>query len=232
MNRTFKISLILGNRGTGKTNTLFREVIPEYLAVCYKTTRTPGVFKIAVCDLENNYNYNSLECLKDPAFADSKKKLLTKYIKTPVKIIRKEKFALIKQGMFRVMPGNDEHGGEFAKSILSDIVYNRAINNCLVVVEDSARFMPDNNGLDSQLRDLIINSKQRSMDIVLMFHAWTDIPPKLLRWIDQIYLHKCDESVISRKKNISEVKLELILRAEEKLKWIKNKYASEKIILN
>ena len=221
----FKITLIIGNRGTGKTGTFIRQIVPEYIA------RRKGQFKIGVFDLEDNYNYQQFECLSDSHFAAGRKKILTDHVYTPVPIKTREQFSKVLKGMVRVLP-QGENAGDFTRVALKDIVYNQSINNCLIAIEDSARFMPDNNGLDSSLRDLIINCKQRSMDVVLMFHFWSDVPPKLIKWIDEIYLHKCDESATKRKKDIAEIKLEKILTAEHRVQANRNRYYFERITLN
>lgn len=222
---SFKIIMIIGNRGTGKTGTLIRKIVPEYIAL------RKGKFKIGVFDLENNYNYNHFECLTDPRFDEQRKKLLINRCENPVPIVSRDRFPNIKEGMVRILPGKNEHAAQFAKTCLSDIVYNQSVNNCLVVVEDTARFMPNNNALDSALHDLMINCKQRKMDLVMMFHFWSDVPPTLLKWIDVIYLHKCDESVKSREKKLSPIKVEKILQAEARVNKQPNRYHSEKIIL-
>ncbi len=223
---TYDITMIIGNRGTGKTGTLIREIVPEYIAI------RKGNFKIGVFDLEDNYNYNSFECIQDPKYSVERKKLLQKFVFTPVPVFTRERFAKVTRGMVRILPQANENGGEFTRTAIKDIVYNQNIKECMIVVEDSARFMPDNNSLDSTMRDIIINAKQRRMNLVLMFHFWTDVPPKLLKWIDTVYLHKCDETVMKRAKDIVEIKLQKILAAEKKLTNNRNRYAFEKIKLN
>ncbi len=223
---TYDITMIIGNRGTGKTGTLIRQIIPEYIAI------REGKYKIGVFDLEDNYNYQAFECLQDSKYSVERKKLLQRYVCTPVPIFTRERFVKVTRGMVRILPQAHENGGDFTRTAMKDIVYNQSIKECMIVIEDSARFMPDNNSLDSTMRDIIINAKQRRMNLVLMFHFWSDVPPKLLKWIDTIYLHRCDESVSKRSKDIAEVKLGKILAAEKRVNQNKNRYAFEKITLN
>ncbi len=225
----FKITMIVGNRHTGKTGTLIRQILPEYIATRYKHF---GAIKVGVFDLEKNYNYEKFECLQDPAFPQERKNLLTRFIKVPVNIIHRARFQALKSGMVRILPIN-EFAGQFIDEVIKGICYDTKINKCLIVLEDTARFMPGNNSFDSTLRDLIINSKQRAMDIVMMFHFWTDVPPKLIKWIDEIYLHHCDESVSCRRKDVPEVKMQRILEAEARIRAnAANRFYTEKIILN
>lgn len=223
-----KITMILGSRGRGKTGTLIRHIVPGYIA-----RRQPefGFNKIAIIDLEDNYNYNSLECLSDASYPESHKKVLRRYFHAPVKAISRKRLPALKSGAVRVLPG-DEFAGEYIDGVIDDICYNKAVKQCLIVFEDAARFMPANNGLDSVVRDMIINAKQRAMDIVFIFHFWSDVPPKLCKWIDTLYLHHCDESVAGRKKAIGESKYARILEAENRIKKNSNKYYFEKINLN
>lgn len=225
----YKITVIIGNRGYGKTGTFIRIVIPEYILERFPQFRN---FKCAIIDLEENYNYEKFECLTDKNFSKERKEILKRFCSQPVPIKRLKNLPHLNSGVFRFIPGEDEYAGAFADNVMKAIVYDKRIKEMLICIEDAARLMPDNNTLDTRLRDMIINAKQRKMDIVLFFHFWSDVPPKLLKWVDVIYLHKCDESAMLREKNITEIKLNKIIAAEQRLKASSNKYAHEKIILN
>lgn len=225
----YRISMIIGKRGYGKTGTLIRDVMPEYIATRYKQF---GKIKIGIYDLEHNYNYHKFECLSDKDYPKAKKDLLKTFCANPVPVVTIQQFSLLKAFTVRILPGNDETAGKFVPQAFTSIVNDRKLRECLIAIEDAARFMPDNNRLDTDLRDMIINAKQRSMDICLLFHDWSDVPPKLIRWIDEIYLHKTDTSAEYRKKDLGPHKYNLMLQAEKEVNAHPDKYFHKKIILN
>lgn len=65
--------------------------------------------------------------------------------------------------------------------------------NSMIVFEDAAKY------LDPKLQDhvvkLIGDSKQMDVDLVFMFHFFKMVPPRLIRYIDFLVLHKTDDPV-------------------------------------
>lgn len=54
--------------------------------------------------------------------------------------------------------------------------------NGLLIVEDASRFL--GGVLDDDTKKFVLNSKQRNIDIVFMFHSFSYAPPKLLEVTD------------------------------------------------
>ncbi len=226
--KDFRIGVVLGNRGFGKTGTFFRVFLIWYVLKRFK--QFMGDIVVYIFDLEKNYNYEKIECLTDRTFDKEKKELIKHICSQPIPIRKRGK--IIKKGVIRILPEETESGGAFASKIFTDITENRNIKNCAVVVEDAARFMPANNQLDVQLRNMIINAKQRSMDLLLFFHSWEDVPPNLIRWIDDLYLHKVDTSATWRQDKLGPAKLAKVVEAEKEVNAHPSKYFMKHVILN
>jgi len=64
--------------------------------------------------------------------------------------------------------------------------------NCLIVLEDATRFFDDGK-VPKNVKTFILDTKQRNVDFILVFHSLSDVPPKLIRWSDYITLFKTIE---------------------------------------
>lgn len=228
-NRNYRIKMVLGKRQHGKTGTVIRTIIPWYVLERY---RHFGKVKIGIIDLEHNYNYEKFECLSDSKYPKEKKDILKIVSNQPVPAIPLEKFGFLKKKTVRLLPDENENADHFSDRVFNAIKNDRTINKCLLVVEDAARFMPDNNRMDSDLKAMCINAKQRDMDLCLVFHDWSDVPPKLIRWIDDIYLHKTDTTATYRAKDLGPHKLAQLLQAEKEVNNHPENFFHKHIILN
>ncbi len=67
--------------------------------------------------------------------------------------------------------------------------------NALVVIEDATRFISKN--VDSNVRKFVLDTKQRNLDLIFVFHSLSDVPPDLIRWSDTLTLFKTNENFTS-----------------------------------
>lgn len=67
--------------------------------------------------------------------------------------------------------------------------------NSLVVIEDATRFISKN--VDSNVRKFVLDTKQRNLDLIFVFHSLSDVPPDLIRWSDTLTLFKTNENFTS-----------------------------------
>ena len=68
-------------------------------------------------------------------------------------------------------------------------ISNHLYNAC-IIIEDATRFISKN--LTEDVRDFIIDSKQKNLDIVMVFHGFSSVPPEILKYIDILTIFKCD----------------------------------------
>lgn len=68
--------------------------------------------------------------------------------------------------------------------------------NSLIVFEDAVKHTFKN--VSKPLRELLIDSKQKNIDVVLMYHSWMQIPADLYNMIDFIECFKTNDSPKTR----------------------------------
>jgi hypothetical protein len=73
--------------------------------------------------------------------------------------------------------------------------------NTLIIFEDAVKYI--NKNLQKNVRKFIIDSKQKNLDLIFLFHGFMSTPPELFRLSDSITLFRCDEPD-SRKSEIIE----------------------------
>lgn len=73
-------------------------------------------------------------------------------------------------------------------------------NNTAVVFEDAGKYTERT--LPRPFRRLIIDSKQRNIDLLFMYHAWVDTPGDIFTKSDYIQLFKTEDSPEVRKHKI------------------------------
>lgn len=75
-------------------------------------------------------------------------------------------------------------------AIFDHIQFN--VMNASVVLEDATRFI-DSNVPDS-VKNFVLDTKQKNIDLFFVFHSLSDVPPKLVRWSDYLTLFKTNEN--------------------------------------
>lgn len=63
--------------------------------------------------------------------------------------------------------------------------------NSLIVIEDATRFI--GHKVDNNVKRFVLDTKQRNLDLIFVFHSLTDVPPDLIRWSDFITLFVTNE---------------------------------------
>lgn len=90
------------------------------------------------------------------------------------------------KGTFRLISSDTE---AIFKQIESDAW------NAQVIIEDATRFI--SRQVDSNVRKFVLDTKQRNLDLIFVFHSLTDVPPDLIRWSDTLTLFKTNETFTS-----------------------------------
>lgn len=73
--------------------------------------------------------------------------------------------------------------------------------NALVIYEDATKFF-DTNQLPPDLKKYVVDTKQKNVDMLLLFHGYTFCPPKLFRLADELIIMKTKDSPAHRRNDI------------------------------
>ncbi|MDL5044630.1 hypothetical protein QQ054_01025 [Oscillatoria amoena NRMC-F 0135] len=114
------------------------------------------------------------------------------YANWPVITIDKLKYW--KKGNYRLIITGDE-----TEAALTEI--NTYCNNCLIIFEDAVKYLNPN--LQPAVVSLFVDSKQKNIDVFLMYHEYTFVPPKVYRYTDSITVFKTKSSPFRRKNEIN-----------------------------
>lgn len=104
----------------------------------------------------------------------------------------------------------------------TDEIFNTIKNNlwnALVVFEDASKYI--RRQLSDEVRSFILDSKQKNLDLIFLFHGFSYVPPEMFRVIDNIVLFRCDDPSY-RKNDI--VAFDEVLKAWKKVMNSKNPY--------
>lgn len=97
-------------------------------------------------------------------------------------IIPGEKLRLLKKGNKRVIGSNTNENLD---------AINQYYKNGLLVFEDCTKYIKAN--VQDSVRNLLIDSKQKNLDIILMYHSIGQTPPDIFRLCDFVVLFKTGE---------------------------------------
>lgn len=98
--------------------------------------------------------------------------------------------------------------------------------NALVVFEDASKYI--RRQLSDFERSFIIDSKQKNLDLIFMFHGFSYPPPEMFRIVDVIEIFKCDNPQY-RKSDL--VNYDEIYEAWLDVMDSKNPYAHKPVII-
>lgn len=109
------------------------------------------------------------------------------------------------KGTFRVINPNFE--------LVLDCI-DEGFRNGLLILEDATKYVgsiPPKN-----LQNIILASKQRNVDVLMTFHGFRSIAPRLYAWTNMLELFKTGENLdkISTKNNIPQLEKVLAVAAE------------------
>ncbi len=73
-----------------------------------------------------------------------------------------------------------------------EILFNveQYLRNAFIIHEDASKYI--RRSLSEDLRRYIIDSKQKNLDLLFIFHGFSFAPPEMFRLVDSIVLFKCD----------------------------------------
>lgn len=121
--------------------------------------------------------------------------------------------------VYRIFQGNPDEN-------LS--IIQRSMNNALIVFEDAGKYIKKN--LQVDVRQFIIDSKQKNLDLLFIFHGFANTPPEIFGYTDTLTLFKVGASPEYRKSEI--YNFEEIFEAWKKVNDSKNPYEKITIRIN
>ena len=109
-----------------------------------------------------------------------------------VPIIRIEQLKSWKKGVYRIFLRPSE-----IPQLINLLNTLPSAYNTLIVCEDAYKYIKDK--FFEGLEEFIINSKQKNIDIIFMYHCWAWAPKDLFRVLDLIEVFKTKDSPAARK---------------------------------
>jgi hypothetical protein len=67
------------------------------------------------------------------------------------------------------------------------------LTNCFVVFEDATKYVRSN--LQEDVRNFVLDSKQKNLDLLFVFHALASVPLELARIADILVIKKTSEAL-------------------------------------
>jgi hypothetical protein len=161
------VSLIVGARGTGKTDFVKNDVIVP----------SPLPKKLIVDTFDSDV-WHTLETYLHPEQS-----------KMRVPIIDPELLDRWKKGTYRIASGDVDN-------VFFHIEAN--LRNALIVFEDATKYIGST--LTKEFKKFLYDSKQKNLNIALLFHSLVAIPPELVRAADTLTLFKTNEGYPNKTK--------------------------------
>jgi len=112
-----------------------------------------------------------------------------------IAILEQKNFLKWNQGPVRVFMEPDD-----IVLFVDMINKSQHMNNTLIVFEDAGKYTGSQ--IPKPFKRLIIDSKQRNIDIIFMYHCFIDTPTNIFTKSDFIQLFKTEDSPIVRKNNL------------------------------
>lgn len=168
VNEVNKVTVLAGGRGTGKTDWLKDRI--------RATKQARPDLSVLVVDTFDNPRWRNMDTHQ--------------YKGTPsIPIIPVDKLGRWK-------------GGTIARTADSDIpkqlaVIESKLMNCLLILEDATRYIGNGRLSDSQ-RKFVLDSKQKNIDIIFVFHLFKKIPDDLLGFSDVLTMFKTSDKLHTR----------------------------------
>jgi hypothetical protein len=75
-----------------------------------------------------------------------------------------------------------------------------SVHNALIIFEDATKYIEGDP--NKAIKQLVLASKQRNLDILFTFHTYRSIPPKLFSWADVLEVFKTGEDIRQFKNKI------------------------------
>lgn len=195
MSRINLVCIIVGTRGTGKT---------DFVKKIVKKSPLP---KRLIVDTFDSAPWQNLETHDHQ-----------EWMKIPVRVINYEQLSRFKKGTYRIFDSDTER-------LKSEI--EKHVKNTLVVFEDATKHI--DRTLTKPMRKFVLDTKQKNVDLVFIFHSLTAVPPELIRVADLLTLFKTGDSKrrVEQKYDNPEV-----TQLFESVQSHSSKYHNETIFLN
>lgn len=130
-----------------------------------------------------------LDTFDNPVWRTMKTWRNPEFINRPIPIMNVEDMQRHKNGLYRCF-------------VTDDATLQKALEiycmNSLVIIEDASRYFEP--VLTKSQRSYLLNSKQKNVDLIIVFHFLTDIPPRLVKMANYITLFKTNEYFYDRKR--------------------------------
>lgn len=173
-----KVGLILGKRGSGKS--LFT-LGSDFAAK--EEDRKLGIKSVITTALKTGKKVLVVDTLDHPAYRR-------------IKILQQKEFDSFTSGVARVFMRPDQ-----IAQLVSKINRSAQFYNSLIVFEDAGKYTESR--LPKPFKELIADTKQKNIDLLFMYHCWSDTPMDMFRkGLDFIQLFKTEDHPIVRKNNI------------------------------
>lgn len=166
--RTNKVILIVGNRGTGKTD-FVKNLIRSQMQTFPKQL---------IVDTFDSDVWHNLQTWNHP-----------EGFNTIVPVIQGKDLGRWRKGIARMFSAD-------VKLMLAFI--QEKVKNTFLVFEDATKYVGSR--LTDDMRKFVLDSKQKNLDIVFIFHSLASIPPELVRVSDILVLFKTNEGKVSETK--------------------------------
>lgn len=173
------VGTIIGQRGTGKS--LF------FLGSAFSAKPADKALKIpslAGQYLNNGFKVLIIDTLDHPAYK-------------AIPVLHPKNFGTFTRGIYRTWMEPDN-----IVKMVDKINRSPHFNNTAIVFEDAGKYTE--RVLPRPFRRLLIDSKQRNIDLLFMYHAWVDTPGDIFTKSDYIQLFKTEDKPEVRKNKISQ----------------------------
>lgn len=185
------VGLVIGQRGTGKT--LFVMGSKYSAKTSDQALNIPGLFDIAQ---RSGKKVLIIDTLDHPAYRS-------------IPLLQQKDFSKWNSGIVRTyLEPDDIH------KLVDKINTSPHMNNTMIIFEDAGKYTEKT--LPRPFKRLIIDSKQRNIDIIFMYHCFIDTPSNIFTKSDFIQLFKTEDSPVVRKNNLR--LFEKVLTAYEEVK--------------
>lgn len=169
-----EVGTILGQRGTGKTLYLLGSKLSSNPND--KALNKKGVLDIYIA---KSMKILIIDTLDHPSYKN-------------IPILTQKEFYKFKSGIYRVVLEPDA-----IPLFINLINKSKHMNNTLIVCEDAGKYTGSQ--LTNPFKRLIIDTKQRNIDLIFMYHCFIDTPANLFTKTDFIKLFKTEDSPECRK---------------------------------
>lgn len=86
--------------------------------------------------------------------------------------------------------------------------FGRILNHCddlMIIADDMKSYMPEGR-MDGDVRQALISSRHRNVQLLFAVHGWTQIPPDFMSYIDVVWLHGTTDSLARHREKFRDVR--------------------------